>query len=290
MAEVAVLRDSFRILQMEMRANALGRQIRDFSGEGGKRFKDWLGDIDRVGQALNADNERYRALCYQTLKGSAGNFFSRHIQNHPNENWPQTRQVLKQHYSEEGDAHWAGQKLRRLTQRTGESIQNFVDRIITMGREAYQDINQPLVQSIMVDVLIDGTKEDSIAKRLIKERPNNLDQAMTIAVNEQTATKNFKLRRRVEEEPMEVDSLHQVDPREARIAKLEDNMGEVVSKMSQLLDCMHKNKDRGLERKQSKHKWTTDNKPICSHCNKIGHMFRECRGRSRPAPKDKQEN
>lgn len=46
MVKIAVLRDCFCILQIEMRANALDRQIQDFSGKGGKRFKDRLGDID----------------------------------------------------------------------------------------------------------------------------------------------------------------------------------------------------------------------------------------------------
>ena len=43
-----LFRDSFRALQIEMRANALSKQIRDFAGEGSKRFKEWLNDIDRM--------------------------------------------------------------------------------------------------------------------------------------------------------------------------------------------------------------------------------------------------
>lgn len=300
MAEMNVIRDSFRTLQMEMRANALSRQIRDFSGDGGKRFKDWLSDIERVCQALDADVERYKALCFQTLKGSAGNFFARHIQANPNHNWQRIKQALTAQYAEDCDAHIAGQKLRRLTQKQGESVQSFAERIQTLAREAYQDINQPLIQTIMVDVLIDGTRDDTIARRLILERPNDLNAALTLAINEQTASKTFKMRRKNEEEPMDISTV-QTDPKDARISKLEDNLGIVVAQMGHVLDKLHPQNTRQIfggnrpsfdRSKQNfggnrptvsgnrpPHKWTSDGKPICSNCHKPGHVFRDCRGR-----------
>ena len=72
-----VFMESFRLLQLEMRSNALAKQIREFTGEGATRFKDWLADIERVGQALGADDERFITLAFQSLRGSAGEFLSR---------------------------------------------------------------------------------------------------------------------------------------------------------------------------------------------------------------------
>ena len=39
---VQLVHDSFRLLQMEMGAQGLVKQIRDFSGEGTKCFQDWI--------------------------------------------------------------------------------------------------------------------------------------------------------------------------------------------------------------------------------------------------------
>ena len=171
-----------------MRASALGKEIRDFSGDGAKHFRDWLSDIDRVGQALHADNERYKTLAFQSLRGAAGTFLSRYVRDHPNHTWAQIRAALVAQYEEDGDSHLATQKLRCLQQKAGESVQNFVERILRLASEAYRDLDQPLVQTILVDVLIDGVKDDAIAKRLIKAHPDTLNAALALAVNEQSAT------------------------------------------------------------------------------------------------------
>ena len=77
-----------------MRAGALGKQIRGFSGDGANRFRDWLCDIDRVGQALQAHDERYKTLAFQSLKGAAGTFLSCHINDHANHTWAQIKAAL----------------------------------------------------------------------------------------------------------------------------------------------------------------------------------------------------
>ena len=127
-----LFRDSFRALQIEMRANALSKQIRDFAGEGSKRFK-WLNDIDRIGKALDADDERYFTLAFQTLKNNAGSFFARYRRNNPLDTWAKTHQALIEQYSEEGDTQVASQKLRRLQHKSDETVQNFGERIPCTG-------------------------------------------------------------------------------------------------------------------------------------------------------------
>ena len=59
---------------------------------------------------------------------------------------------------------------------------------------------------MIIDVFIDGVREDSLARKLIFERPNTLQVALTIAIADQNAAKNFKLRRRTDE-PMGVDTV-----------------------------------------------------------------------------------
>ena len=275
-----IFRDSFKSLQLEMRAGTLGKQIRDFSGDGAKRFRDWLCDIDRVGQALQADDERYKTLAFQSLKGAAGTFLSRYTKDHANHTWAQIKEALIAQYEEDGDAHLAKQKLRRLQQKSGESVQNFAERILTLAHEAYENVDQALVQTMLVDVLIDGVQDDAIAKRLIKAHPERLNAALTIAVNEQSANRHFKMRRRAEE-PMEIDSLGDIKgAQDGRLDRLEQGLALVVEKLEQILVSTR-------PPKAPQNRWQTgpnrvDGKPVCFGCGKVGHIKRDCRAMLRP--------
>ena len=124
------------MLQMEMRAQGLVKQIRDFSGEGVKWFRDWLKDMERVGNAIDADGERYKSLALQTLRGPAADFVGWRLEETPNMNWQQLKQQLLRQYSDEGEAHLAVLKLRWLKQAKGESVQNFGERIMSLAGEA----------------------------------------------------------------------------------------------------------------------------------------------------------
>lgn len=107
MAEVPaqIVHDSFKLLQLEMRAQGLVKQIRDFSGEGAKRFRDWMKDMERVGNAIDADNDRYRSLALQTLRGAAADLVARQLEQTPNINWQQLKQLLLRQYSDEGELY-----------------------------------------------------------------------------------------------------------------------------------------------------------------------------------------
>ena len=295
-----VFRDSFKMLQVEMRANALAKEIRDLSGERSKRFKDWLGDVERVGQALEATNERYKTLAFQSLRGSAGEFLSRFIQDHPNHGWRHIRQALVAQYSDEGDAHLTSQKLRRLQQKSGETIQNFGGRILSLASEAYDNTGQPLVQSILMDVLIGGVRDDSVAKRLIKAQPHNFQGTLDIAINEQATARQFKLRRRADK-PMKVDMVSDGNKREGeRLEKLEAGLSEVVAQMGNLMTYMQgrtqedrsinktnmpgasyrpygSSKSNEVQGQGHKDQHYKDGKPICFICHKVGHIAKHCR-------------
>ena len=173
------------------------------------------------------------------MKNNAGSFFAQYHRNNPLDTWAETRQALIEQYSEEGETQVASQKLRRLQQKSSETVQNFGERILALASEAYgANLQQPLVQAMLVDILIDGIKDDRTARRLIGANPNNLDLAMNIAVQEQTASRNFRMRCK-NDEPMDVDSVSSpAESVEYRLGKLESNLSEVLEQVGQLLDVV----------------------------------------------------
>lgn len=155
-----------------------------------------------------------------------------------------------------------------------------------------------------------------MAKKLIRERPNAIAAALTIAIAFQNASKNFKIRRRADE-PMEVDAIGQGTD---RVARLEKHLEEVVTQVGALIKTVNNSprEAKGLQmswrgrqgdqkqqwrtqngpqdgqwrpsgkpqwRNDSRPspsalpplKWSPDGRPICSRRDRIGHIRRDCR-------------
>ena len=138
MAElVNMVRDSCREIQLELRAQAVVKNIRDFDGEGSKRFREWLREVERAGNSVGADSDRLKAFASQTLRGVASDFLTRIVSQKPAITWAELRRLLVAQFSDTGDSYLAQAKLTKLKQLKGESIQNFCERIFALAEEAY---------------------------------------------------------------------------------------------------------------------------------------------------------
>ena len=208
--DLAPLANSFQQLQMELRAGRLGKEVSKFNGDGHHRFRRWVSDVERVGVALNANDNAMLALCFETLKGPAAENLTRIVRATPNITWQQLRARLTAQYSDVSDAHIALQTLRKIKQKAGESMEAFADRVRTLSEEAYPgvDLQQPLIQNSLVEALIDGVLDDGISKKLMRARQGlaDFDTAVQFAVREQQVNKQYGLRRRGEE-PMDVSGV-----------------------------------------------------------------------------------
>ncbi len=317
---IDVFAQNFHQLQMELRAQGLAQKVRNFSGEGAQRFRDWLLDMEKAGAAIGRDPERMKILCLQTLTGTASEFVCRYLRIHPECTWQTLRTALRGRYSDLSDQQHAQLTLKKLKQRTGESVQNFSDRILNVAEEAFvdDDLLEPLIQAQLREVFTDGVRDDRIARKLLEKKPATLDAAVEIAAREQQTSRTFAMRRKGEE-PMEVDAI-QSNP---RLARLEGEVSSLSSSLKQVLSIVskgagshspkghgrgqpwkggnHPNQHEGrghgqgqLQRKptdqtkvgytdntssdfQQSLKWASDGKPICSYCDRYGHVKRKCR-------------
>lgn len=69
------------------------------------------------------------------------------------------------------------------------------------------DQNSPIIQGILVNIFVDGLWYDHVARRLIRERPTDLRDAVGKASYEKQASQTYNLRWHREETPIEVDTL-----------------------------------------------------------------------------------
>ena len=282
-------------LAMEFRAARMAEKITDFSGESGRRFADWLRDIERnIATTPGATDDVIRVMVCLTLKGAAAEFFARIVTENPDATWAQLRTLLRAQYCDEADRHIALQKLRLLRQKKDENVQAFCERIRKMAKEAYPDIDDlegnVVIQNALIDRLIEGTSNDGIARKLIRSRPETFNAAVERAVREQMSLKHFKLSR--QEEDMEVDSVASSSQFDVLIHKLEGLAAapSKVDKLDAILARIEKLEGRAPhpspQRRDSANpktntkrtpKWTPDGKPICLYCDKIGHKIADCR-------------
>ena len=203
-----ILAAHFTRLEKEMRASGAHSSIPKFSGEqSGAKFNQWCKDLNRIRVALNADDDRMRFLTLQTLTGQAAEFASSLIRIEPLISWENLKEQLRQRYSDLADVLYGRQRLKRLTQKADENIQNFFQRLVSLAEEVFPatELGQPLLQEQLIEIFVDGIRDGATAKRLLRLRPTNMATALKLALQEQTANRAFQLRRK--EEPMECDAI-----------------------------------------------------------------------------------
>ena len=262
-----------------------------------------------------------------TLKGAASDHFLRFMAAHPDSNWARLRQALLTQHSEAGDTILAQEKLRSMKQQKGETVQAFCQRILQTADDAYPEADRTnaFIQDAMIATLIRGTSNTGIARRLVRHRPNNFEAAITAALEEQRATRQFEMRRG--EEPMDIEAVetaasvkieHAIDNLCARLSKAVVSPQVPTASVEGSKLAMLEEKIRQLEveavsqqhsratnvrarasyapgktfraprNPRKERKWTEDGRPICLYCDKPGHLQKECRKKKADLAKARQ--
>ena len=192
-----LITQEFEQLRLELRQQGVCQNIRTFSGEGSEKFQNWATDIERARTQLNASDERSRVLALQTLSGPAADFCTREIQENPQITWVTLKKKLSNRYNDMADLQYARQKLRRMVQTRGESVQNYYERIMTVAASAFglAERKDRHVQQQLIEYFVDGLRDDNMVRKLIRQKPETLERALEMATNEQQTNKSFDLRR-----------------------------------------------------------------------------------------------
>ena len=280
-------RSEFQKLRMEFRAQNAANNIRNFGGESSDKYIAWLKDMERVLTQLQGDDSRAHALALQTLNGPAADYVTRLLKDDPLMTWATLKRKLGDRYSDMADLAYARQKLRRLVQGKGESVQNFHERLLTAAQTVYgpEKLSLDHIQEQLLEYFIDGLTEDAMAKRLIRQKPKDMDDALDLATAEQQAQKTFDLRRghtaEAEHTPMEVDVLTS-PPQHSEMAKMTALLQEVLTHLKRPSNSVPNNSPNNLPPRDQRGRFT-DNRATsnirCYNCHRQGHIASQCRSR-----------
>ena len=278
-----VLSDNFLELRRDLRIQTLITQVRTFNGEGHKNFRSWVKDMKRVRLTVGQDEERTRLVALSTLRGQASEYLTREVAANANISWPEILDTMNTRFSDLADTQYALQTLKRLKQKEGENVQAFSERMLELAEEAFPpaDMNHNMVQRQLVDIFIDGVKDNSIAKRLIRMGPATLQAAVRVALEEQVTARQYQMRRR--EEPMEVDSAS----KSSRLDHVEESLADLTKELKEVLALTRARTEPNAApagqgtgqsvRKTAKSHRTPDGRIKCFYCDWPGHKKADCR-------------
>lgn len=205
-----------------------------------KFFREWVKSIDKYAVLLNAPDDRKQLMAFQSSVGAVSGFIERYMHANPNNTWDQLKRQLSVRFSDVTDPQYALSLLRQIKQKPGENIQVFAERILSLAEEAYLGQGGNVIERQLIDTFVDGLNNDQLKLKILRDRPDTLQAALSIATNEQNLRARVALSRPSRSEtPMEVD--------------------------------------HSRDRKFFKSKYKKVNTVICWKCGQEGHILRDCR-------------
>ena len=240
-------------IKNELRMQSCSTHIRTFEGQGqtADDFLNWVADMEKnLTQLHNDDGNAMRSLVTQTVSGPAADLVTRLFRANPDLTWIELREAMDERYNDAADETLAKQRLRKLEQNRKEDVQGYYERLMKLAQRVYKDrLDDPLIQSTLVDIFMDGVLDDQLAKKLIKIKPQTLEEALAGATTEQQAKRAFDIRRKITsknrgmrpgEEDMEIGTL--------RSAPSQDKTAKEIQQLRHLIqNCLLTSPQNGTE-------------------------------------------
>jgi hypothetical protein len=250
-------------LSVSIGTQSISSTIKPYNGDP-KGFVEWIRAVEKFGTLTSASGLTLGHIAYQTAQGPVSDFLARYIETNPDALWPQIKIELRARFAEVTDLQYALTLLRNMRQTKSESVQVFAERILRVSDEAgFADHNT--VEGQLIGYFTDGLLSDQLKMKILRDKPNTLQEAVRIAMNEQNLYKTFNLRYKSEsvrrEEPMEIGrGFRNFRPRKM-FGRRNINMLD-----SDIVDS-----------RPNKHMTRSWSYPIiCYHCGLGGHIKRIC--------------
>lgn len=260
-------------------AQGISQMVQTFDGNP-RNFRDWVKQIEKYCQLTNLPDTRKRMVAFQASKGAVSGYIGRYMEAYPHNTWVQLKTELAKRFSDITDSQYALSLLRSIKQKPGENIQLFAERLVSLAEEAFEGQGNDAIERQLIDTFVDGlTNNDALKMKILRDNPNTLQAAISIATKEQNLrarvnlSNNFHFAPRSErrETPMEIDHSRQLKCFKCKkIGHTAKNCKVVNHVYNETVQNPRVNR-----------------KIICWGCGQEGHIIRTCRQRQQGRQNDK---
>ena len=233
---------------------SLVQGVKVFSGEP-ENFMQWLQSIEKIQRLLDANPAFTMRAALQTSQGFVTEFIQRFIDENPQGQWEQLKNELKVRFNLTLDPMSALLRIRNMKQNKWHSFQMYGEELLSLVPQAFPDAdrNDPLIQRELVSAFAGGIASSKIRDKLVRAMPQTLADAITLANQEQRVLDRLSM-------------YHQAQGTDHYQGQRGHNQ-------------RHHRLEEPMECDAANFQFTPDGKPVCSHCNIPGHLWRECRKR-----------
>jgi hypothetical protein len=136
------------------------KAIPNFSGNATDQYiSSWLSEAEAIATIRNWDDAVKKTNFASRLKGLALKWHSQRSTSHPNDNYTQWKQALKDHFKHPADRDKQLQQLENLTQKPNQPVRMFIDKINSCYNALYDDRNNQnltMKNDLLVKILLKG--------------------------------------------------------------------------------------------------------------------------------------
>ena len=266
-------------------AHSAAKVLISFDGEPGQ-FKNWVKSLEKYSEIRGKPQAHNKVLAYQTARGDVSDYIRRYLAAHRDSTWAEMKADLTSSFAEVVDPACARALLRTLKQKKGEIPRLFAQRLLTVAEDAYGRADRqpngellPGIEKQVVDFFIDGVFGEDLRRKLMKEDPKTIQEAVEVAGKEQQFRKRYEMRsgHGYRSDRHYSDSGHRARP-ERRDEPMEIDQGRAIGRCHKCGRYGHRARFcrvvRAVDAAQSPPKQNDVIK--CWTCGEAGHMRREC--------------
>ena len=134
----------------------------------------------------------------------------------PDSTWGDLKGELAKRFSDVTDPQLS--MLRQTVQKKGENIQLYAERILSLAEEAFLGQWGDAIERQLIDTFVNGLTHENLQMTILRKEPDNLQDAIAVATNEQNLWARVHLSGSVSKTqkpdmrgtPMEVDHYRKV--------------------------------------------------------------------------------
>ena len=245
-----------------------------------KQFREWTRSLEKYSLLIGANPESLKQYALQSAEGPVSDFLIRHYKHNPTCSWGEIYAELKARFGDIVDSQHGLQVLRTCKQKPDQTIQVYAEYMLGLAELAWPNdpLTTPLIQRQILDVFVDGLTDNQIARKVLRDNPVTVADAVRIAVEEQNLAKKFNLRNRGFVKP-------QVQVKPPRVPKASSYRQEEPMDVDTFQGRCYKCNKRGHRAADcySKKVHAVQSRLVCYKCGEAGHGISTCQNRGKPS-------